>query len=308
MALGRALKQSYFGRVIHPAQERQTKDGKTFLTFTLYVDKLVKNKEEAESARISCSYTPISTPDPVGIMLANIFNKEDPDQGGLSGEQYKSVEVLVEGTPRFSQAVVDVDGEPTAIQNAYYVNLDYCSVLVTDNRVLELYRGEFSEKSGQKQVTQTAAKKQVAEQPTVAPSKKKKTVIEIDAKEEVEEEVTASEAADKVLGNDEEEAHRTSYEVGDIIEHNGIHYKFKGGNAADVTSWQQIATPSIPPFAQAPVAKKEVAEAKVVTKKVVTKTNPPQQMVKKKTIGLKQIMDEPEMDDSAPVDETELNL
>ena len=136
MAYGRASKQTYFGRVIYPAEKKQY-NNKNFLQFYIYVDKLAKEKKngkyEAVSARIQCSYFPRGNNpelDPIVAILTRVSCKEH--QNSLAGHSYSSVELVVEG----SEKLVAVEGKG----GAYYKSLEYTDVSITDNEVVKAYR------------------------------------------------------------------------------------------------------------------------------------------------------------------------
>lgn len=142
---GRAAKQSYVGRVIYPAMYKQgVNGGKAFLTFTLYVDNLTINPatKKRESGKIGCTYTIYDDNDPVAMILCNIFKKDEPDRGGIGGNQYKSVMVWVEGSEKLT-LVVNQDGTP--VPGAVYKNLEYCTVQIIDQQVMAFYRAAFGQ-------------------------------------------------------------------------------------------------------------------------------------------------------------------
>ena len=150
MALGGASRQTFFGRVVSPAQIRQGQKG-AFLTFDLLVDNLVRTKEGGrESGRISCSYT-IRGDNPAEdrnvVILANVFNSET-GQGGLAGQTYKSVEAQIEGT----LDLVKAEG------GGVWYNLNFVNIRITDNNILGLYRAQTGQgqQNGQYQQQRTA--------------------------------------------------------------------------------------------------------------------------------------------------------
>lgn len=225
MATGKAFKQSYFGRVIGPA--KYWAGNKPYLTFTLYVDGLLVDEDKNRtSGKIGCSYSIQGDSDPVALILSRIFNKDKPNEGGLAGKPYKTVEVVVEGSERLN-VVKDADGN--LIPGAVYKNLDYCTVQVTDNNVLQLFKKHQSEG--------TEDEDDGIQKPTTAPrskgSFKKKSpppVTDLETFEEEEGEEEEEEAASE----------ESSYKVGDTIVHSGVTYKFLGGSAADLSNWEKV--------------------------------------------------------------------
>jgi hypothetical protein len=170
MAYGKASKQTYFGRVIFPA-ERKSANNKNFLSFYIFVDNLAREKGDdgswkQTSGRIQCSYTPRGNNpevDPVVAILTRVSSQKSPNQ--LAGLQYSSVEVLVEGTEKLV-AVADKNG-------AYYKSLEYVDVTITDNQIIAAFRTFKEGVTGQGQGQQTQQQPvQQAQQPaqTFAPA------------------------------------------------------------------------------------------------------------------------------------------
>ncbi len=216
MATGKSFRQTYFGRVIGPA--KYWSGNKPYLTFTLYIDGLLVDDEKNRvSGKIGCSYSVQGDSDPVAMILSRIYNKENPEKGGLNGETYKSVEVVVEGTERLS-IVKDSDGN--IIPGAVYKNLDYCSIQVTDNNILHLYKKHVEDSQPDNSV----------QRPTSAP-KTKTYQKKVEPVEEVE---TEEEEA-----NEEEESENT-YKVGDRETYKGVEYEFTGGDPADLKNWKKV--------------------------------------------------------------------
>lgn len=157
----------YAGRVIFPATERKFQNGKSYLTFTVYVNGALKTKDrnnkKGESLRVSCSYIPFDEKDSVAIILSNIASKDHPGQGGLNGQEYKSVEVLVEGAPRFGQ-VMDQNG--SEVKGAVYISLDNCKVRILDRAILDLYYGEFGGNKGESSSEEPASENVPTKAPT----------------------------------------------------------------------------------------------------------------------------------------------
>ena len=216
MSVCRANKQTYIGKVIHPAKYNNA-GNKPFLTFSLYVDSHAfnPNKKEKESARISCSYTPFNENDPVGKILCRIATKENPDVG-LGGNTYKSVLVQVEGQEKLVQ-VFNAEGEATG---AYYKNLEYCTVTVVDTKVLDFY---YQEKKAQTDSEESSHEGDIGA-PAVAPGVVK-------AKPQTATRPVATQAA------------RTTqkvYQVGDRIPHGGKMYEFTGGDSTNTANWKEV--------------------------------------------------------------------
>lgn len=215
MASGKTFRQLYFGRVISPA--KYWGDGeKPYITFDLYVDRLLVNaNKERISGKIGCSYSVQGDNDPVALILCRVEDKENPETGGLAGESYKSVEVIVEGTERLT---VVTNGEGEVVSRAVYKNLDYCSVQVTDNGVLDLFRKHTN--AGNK-------RKDSEQRPTKAPVSTKTS------KRQVQQEVVTKDEQ-----QDEEEP--TTYKVGDRLINKGVEYEFIGGNSMDRDNWKPV--------------------------------------------------------------------
>lgn len=213
MARGRALKQSYFGRVISPAKYFPN-NGKPFIAFSILVDNLAVDADKKRvSGKIQCSYAVVADNDPVPTILCRILNEDDPDVGGLAGQQYKSVEVLVQGDEKLTH-VLDSEGE--AIPNAYYKNLEYCMVQVTDNVILELYRrhieseGELQEDDG-------------VQRPTRAPARN-----------------NFRKSTNKAAAARPKAKPRPKYNVGDRLVHSGVEYEFMGGDENVLENWREV--------------------------------------------------------------------
>lgn len=204
--MSKAAKQSYLGRVIFPAKYIASSSGKPFITFTLYVDNhLVAADGNRGSARINCSYSISGEKDPVAMILCRIFNKEDPDAGGLAGEKYKSVEIWVEGNERLSE----VQDKPGAV----YKSLDFCSVQITDKEMLKLYKAHTS---GSQEKEATGAISKNTQAPTQAPTQA----------------ATSTTTKKK----------RKEYSVGEKVESNGKTYEFLGGDSKVLSNWKEVVT------------------------------------------------------------------
>lgn len=167
--------QTYIGRVVGPAVARQfPKSGKDYITFTLLVNGVVKKKDQTEKKteplRISCSYVPYGDNDPVPLILCNIASKDFPELC-LAGQTYKSVEVLVEGAPKFGEVV---DYSNNVIQSAIYLGLTDCKVRILDKKLLDLWAKETG--------TQTPFNKSTAAAPITptAASEESKSAAEVD--------------------------------------------------------------------------------------------------------------------------------
>ena len=239
--LGRASKQTYLGRVIAPAKFHA--GTKPFLSFTLFVDRLAvgKGKEkERTSGKIGCSYSLNGENDPVGLILCRIASKDDPAQGGLAGQAYKSVEVFVEGTERLTEVA---DKEGNTIPNAYYKSLDYCSLQVVDSDVLKLYKKHLEKDSPQEESV---------EQPTTNTNPFTDNTSAAPQQNHVQQPTQAPVAQTRVVTQPAaQQPKKTGYQVGDKIMHNGTEFEFRGGNSADLKNWY--------PVKQAPVVEEKPA-------------------------------------------------
>jgi hypothetical protein len=225
MARGKSFKQVYFGRVIAPAKYHAG-NGKPFISFTLLVDNLaIGPDKQRTSGRVQCSYSIVADNDPVPTILCRILNAEAPGVGGLAGVEYKSVEVLAQGDEKLTQ-VLDANGEP--IPNAYYKNLEYCTIQVTDNNILDLYRSHVASAEDNPQM-------EAVQKPTRAPGRfqaKTSGFIKSKAQDPSASVRPASPVRKPV---------RPKYEVGDRLSHNGVLYEFQGGDPNNLDNWMEVA-------------------------------------------------------------------
>lgn len=242
--MGRASKQTYLGRVVYPAQFHEgVNNGKPFLTFTLFVDRLAVNKtKERVTGKINCSYSISGDQDPVAHILSRIFTQESPQ--GLAGQTYKFVDVFVEGSEKLTELCGE-SGKPTG---AYYKGLDYCTVQVVSPELVQLFKahmgqdsqglvsGDSSEESVSAQPARQANKVQ---QPTIAPLPK----------------------AAPPPPSPQEEASPT-YKVGDILAHNGVEYQFNGGDPGKMQNWTPVRIVTLQQAAPAPVPAPQRAAVK----------------------------------------------
>jgi len=97
--------------------------------------------------------------DPVVCVLANIYNPQT-QQGSLAGQAYKSVEVIVEGSPTFVKTGVEGGG--------VFVTLDYVQVAITDNNILNLYRAATGQAKATPQLAAQQALQPVQQQAQAA--------------------------------------------------------------------------------------------------------------------------------------------
>jgi hypothetical protein len=226
---GKASKQTYLGRVIWPAEFHEGRNGgKGFLTFDIMVDGVAVAQDKTKlSARIPCSYTVQSATDPVATVLCNIATKDDPS-ANLAGYSYKTVDVVVEGSEKLTQVLVD--GKP--VSKAYYKALEYCQVTIADKQVLAAYYESIKEEASDE------APPSRSQAPTQAPVERKSAAKQT-AKPtpppapEVEEEAPAP--------------RKTSYKAGDRVTSDGTEYEYVSGNPEDITSWKEVLPEPPPP-------------------------------------------------------------
>lgn len=238
---GRAAKQSYLGRVIHPAKFHPGNNGnKPFLTFTVYVERLAVNKnKERVSGRIYCSYVVAGENDPVGHILCKVHNKENPTAGGLAGQQYKSVEVWVEGSEKLVEAL---DSNGQEVQGAYVKYLEYCTVQVTDKDVMRLYGAQF--KSGETE-EDSVATPQVApnpfngqvEQPNVAPSSQPRKTAKQQATKAPASQATPLASTQPA---------RSVWRPGDRLVKDGLEYELVGEDFNKASNWKLLGPAGVP--------------------------------------------------------------
>lgn len=230
---GRAAKQSYLGRVIFPAKFHPGNNGKPYLTFTLYVDRLAVNKnKERVSGKFYCSYAVNGENDPVGHILCKVHNKENPNAGGLAGQQYKSVEVWVEGSEKLVEAL---DSNGQEVPGAYVKFLEFCTIQVVDSNVLSLYSAQFNQqKAAQPQQQQAMPQEVASSAPNVAPSPQPRQ-----ARAKQQQQVST------------QQPDRTGYQVGDKLVQNGMVYELVSPQFMDASSWKLLgpaqASPTIVP-------------------------------------------------------------
>lgn len=250
--LGHVSKQTYVGRVIFPAKYvAGVNGGKPFLSFTLYVDKLAMNKaRERTSGRITCSYTITNDNDPVAHILCKIFNKEKPEDGGLHGQQYKSVNVLVEGAEKLTE-ITDPSGK--VMSNAYYKNLDYCSVKILDDSLLQLLRQHLGQNTGPEVGVQVQVETSVGSN---NPFSDQKQVTPPPPQVQQPTQVPAKAAAPKQQSA--KPAPAPTAELGETIIHNGVKYEFTGGDRNNLKNWRPVEQ-SAPASAPAPANPFEAA-------------------------------------------------
>lgn len=239
---GKAFRQTYYGRVIFPAKYHASEKGDAFLTFVLYVDGLhVTRDRKRESGRLNCSYTIKGNDDPVARILCRIFSKDEEDNKGLAGQQFKSVDVIVEGS--FRTAPVFVNEQ--LVSGATFNHLDYCNVTITDKEIIKLYRQEFGGEEGSED--SSSASTSTVQQPTRAP------------KQTVTQPVQQQQQAAAQTTQTAQAAERVTYEVGSRVTHEGKEYEFVGGDPSNIMNWKLVTPAPSVPFAKAPVAAKPAA-------------------------------------------------
>lgn len=225
----RAARQTYAGRVIFPAKYHEAK--RPFITFVLYVDGHLVSGNERKSAKISCNYSlpEKAESDMVAVILSRVFSKDDPDNGGLAGEQYKSVDVLVEGEER----LVEVEAGKTAV----YKNLDFCRVTIVDKHVRGLFNKEFNSNGEDKDNEETETQ---VERPNTTPSAKSNGSVK-------------AKAATSTSKSQAPKTQTQGYQVGDIVQHGSKKYRYIGGAVNNTKSWEEVVEEEetdtgVPPF------------------------------------------------------------
>jgi len=230
----KALQQSYIGRVIWTPKYVESK--RPFLSFSIHIDNHAFGLDKKKtSAKIQCNYTlpDNAAEDEVGVILSRITTKDEPDSRGLAGQQYKSVEVLVEGTEKLQE----VEGK----KGAYYKTLEYCRVTVLDNNLRNLFRQEMGQgkDTDQSQTTETSYSE---------PERPKSNV----ATRAVESPTTSP-----TVPSQPEKHPKSTWEIGAEVVHGSKTFKFIGGNPNDTSNWKELTPiskpePELPPFMVAP--------------------------------------------------------
>lgn len=244
-------RQLYFGRVISPAKFYPAAGNrKPFITFVLAVNGLASVKEgdryTRTSAKITCSYSIQSDNDMVATILSRISSDGNPQE--LGGQSYKSVYVGIEGSERLVQ-VTDSEGH----NKGYYKNLDFCSVEILDSNIKDLYKAETKPEATEDPEPQQPQK------PTLAPKSKVQVTKRVEsAPVEEAPEAAAEESVAPV---------ESGYTVGDVItDPTGEEYRYIGGDAAVISSWQKLVKEvpvqkAVPPFMKAAAPAKQKASA-----------------------------------------------
>lgn len=235
-------RQTYVGRVIAPAKYFDSKK-KPFITFVLAVNGLAsikneKNQYERTSAKITCSYSIQSEDDMVATVLSRI-NSKDNEQS-LGGGSYNSVMVAIEGTERLVQ-YQDSEGKTLPV---YYKNLDFCSVSILDQSVVDLYKKEVG-KSEERQVSNQT------QQPNLAPK---------------------SQPVNKTASQPTRQEASVGYNVGDVItDPEGNEFEYQGGDVENMDNWKLVQKEPPPPVKKVPPFMKKVQQP---VKEVAQRVNP----------------------------------
>ena len=165
------IAQTLVGRVISRPTITETKNG-YMLRFPVAVNSLVQEKGNYHNKKtgfVQCTYftnTDIRQ-DVVSLCLANIYD-EETDTGKLAGKTYKSVQVVVTGTPRLVETGIKGGG--------FYYNLEGVSVQIVDSLVMGLLR-THKEQQEAKEEEYEDEEQEASALPTRAPRHSKKKVL-----------------------------------------------------------------------------------------------------------------------------------